>query len=96
MFPLLQTRALGGSKHGLCIDDWGLNQIKGGGEEGRGDMLPLTPVPLGLCSPLTAASLEGRAAEAFCRNEEKCINLAGPACRLSAGRVKVHPANPFS
>lgn len=61
-----------------------------------GDILPLTSVPLSLYSPLTAASLEGRAAEAFCCNEEKCINLAGPARRLSAGWVKVHPANPFS
>lgn len=52
--------------------------IKSRGRRGEhGDILPLTSEPLRLSSPLTAASQEGRAAEAFYCNEEKCINLAG-------------------
>lgn len=61
-----------------------------GGEEGREDILPLTSVPLCLSSLLMAASLEGHTAKASYCNEEKCINLARPARRLSAGWVKVH------
>lgn len=95
MFSLVQTHALGGSKHGLCIDDWRPNQIKGEGEESTGDILPLTSVPLSLCSPLTAASLEGRAAEAFYCNEEKCINLAGACVQIERRVGEGAPSESF-
>lgn len=76
MFSLVQTHALGGSKHGLCIDDWSPNQIRGRrGGQGKHSALNLS-ASQSLSSLLTAASLEGRAAKASYRNEEKCINLA--------------------
>lgn len=64
----------------------------GGGMEDTKDILPLTSVPLSLSPPpyLMAATLEGRIAKASRCNEEKCVNLARPVCRLSTGWVKVH------
>lgn len=76
MFSLVQTHALGASKHGLCIDDRSPNQIMGRrGGQGRHSALNLS-ASRSLSSLLTAASLEGQAAKASYCNEEKCINLA--------------------
>lgn len=86
MFSLVQTHALGGSKHALCIDDWSPNQITGRrGGQGRHSALNLS-ASQSLSSLLTAASLEGRAAKASYFNEEKCINLA-LACAQIERRV---------
>lgn len=86
MFSLVQTHALGGSKHGLCIDDWSPNQIRGRrGGQGRHSALNLS-ASQSLSSPLTAASREGRAAKASYCNEEKCINLV-LACAQIERRV---------
>lgn len=96
VFSSVQTHALGGSKHGLCIDDWSPNQIRGReGGQGRHCALNLSASQF-LSSLLTAGSLEGCTAKASYCNEEKCINLAWRVRRLSARRVKVHRVNPFS
>lgn len=95
VFSLLQRdAALGASKHGLCIDDWSPNQIRGtrGGRRQRRSALNLSASP-SLSSPSAPGDVQQR--EAFYCNEEKCINLASACAQMECRPGEGAPSGSF-